>query len=655
MNDNREYGVELDLKTNKFRNSLRNIANTVKEATERMKQNLSTGFNMDRSQAKNDIERSMKMIEDYQNKIEDFQRQFGNVSQAGVSSTGWTVNQKQIDQIDTYRRNIEGLNKSIEATKQDLQTLDSSPMARLGEIAGKFRDRITSAWNRIRNLRSGVNELGTDGAADIDKMNSELKETDSISSRIKQGFGNLGNTIQNGFDKGIKSVKRFALSLFGIHSIWRVVSRAASSYLAYDTDLANKIEGNWVALGAMLEPILTWLVEILRYVVAYLNVFIKALTGVDFIARANKKIENSSKKTTKAVKELNRELTSLDEITNLTFDEQNANLDEDDDFVNPLAGFEDIELDPNIVKFIETVAEKLKDLWNWLVENKDMLEEIGKVALVAFAGWKIGSVIGDLAKLLGVAGGTAGLFGLVGALAAVDVYLGVKLVQDIKELHELTKRNEEAQKATASSIVDQFNKILEILQTSDKQSEGYQMALGNINTVYEAYLKQLKDGYKYTEDQKNEIAEITEKIENLTGKKFKTEIEAELDVYPNQQSLNRTSSLIGNAINKVIGVFGGGGGGGRFATGTVAYRPTYGEFGEYSGASTNPEIVSPQNIMEETLYTALSRALPLINGGNQPSGDIVLEINGREFARATYDDFEYEGTRLGKNTAIRRY
>ena len=44
----------------------------------------------------------------------------------------------------------------------------------------------------------------------------------------------------------------------------------------------------------------------------------------------------------------------------------------------------------------------------------------------------------------------------------------------------------------------------------------------------------------------------------------------------------------------------------RFAGGTVATKPTFGLFGEYTGAADNPEIVAPQNIMYETVVEANS-------------------------------------------------
>ena len=175
---------------------------------------------------------------------------------------------------------------------------------------------------------------------------------------------------------------------------------------------------------------------------------------------------------------------------------------------------------------------------------------------------------------------------------------------------------------------------------------------------YNHYLDDLKDGTRYTQEQKDKIDDMVSRIESVSGKKFRTQIEAEMDITPSEISTKRIDNWLGLFTRKlqtfVGGSFGGGGGGARFASGTVAYKPTFGQFGEYPGASSNPEIVSPQNIMRQTFTDAMMDILPYIQTESRDTGDIILEINGREFARATYPDFEEEGHRLGKSTVIRR-
>ena len=91
----------------------------------------------------------------------------------------------------------------------------------------------------------------------------------------------------------------------------------------------------------------------------------------------------------------------------------------------------------------------------------------------------------------------------------------------------------------------------------------------------------------------------------------------------------------------------------EFASGNVATSPTVGIFGEYSNASNNPEITTPQSIMRQTMTEVLSSILPQINGNNN-GGTTILNLNGREFAKAIKSDLEYENNRVGSSTIIRR-
>lgn len=72
----------------------------------------------------------------------------------------------------------------------------------------------------------------------------------------------------------------------------------------------------------------------------------------------------------------------------------------------------------------------------------------------------------------------------------------------------------------------------------------------------------------------------------------------------------------------------------RLAKGAVLTVPTVAEMAEYPGASQNPEIVTPQNIMEETFDRVLSRYQDnessqsiylTVNVGNKKLGQILLE------------------------------
>ena len=60
----------------------------------------------------------------------------------------------------------------------------------------------------------------------------------------------------------------------------------------------------------------------------------------------------------------------------------------------------------------------------------------------------------------------------------------------------------------------------------------------------------------------------------------------------------------------------------RLATGNVAYDETIAIFGEYPGASNNPEITTPQNVMADTFRDVLSE----FNGNNSNNGLEKIEL-----------------------------
>lgn len=83
----------------------------------------------------------------------------------------------------------------------------------------------------------------------------------------------------------------------------------------------------------------------------------------------------------------------------------------------------------------------------------------------------------------------------------------------------------------------------------------------------------------------------------------------------------------------------------RLAKGAVLKVPTIAEMAEYPGANTNPEIVTPQNIMEETFDKVLSRYQ------NEDSSPIYLTVNvgNEKLGQMLLDDLRNMKRRSGKD------
>lgn len=86
----------------------------------------------------------------------------------------------------------------------------------------------------------------------------------------------------------------------------------------------------------------------------------------------------------------------------------------------------------------------------------------------------------------------------------------------------------------------------------------------------------------------------------------------------------------------------------RLAKGNVAYDETLAIFGEYSGASNNPEITTPQNIMRDTFEDVLSD----FNSNNRQPVHITIQYLGKDIFDDTIDYINSKTRRTGRNTIV---
>ena len=146
-------------------------------------------------------------------------------------------------------------------------------------------------------------------ASENQRVNKSLKQTQSNFKGIQPLSEKFVQRTETGLKNLTGNIKRFGLALLSIRSIWALVSRASSAYLAQDTELAGKLQSVWVGLGAILAPVIELIAGLIAKAVTFINYLIKALTGVDLIAKATTK---SVKGTTGAVKGLNKALASFE-------------------------------------------------------------------------------------------------------------------------------------------------------------------------------------------------------------------------------------------------------------------------------------------------------------------------------------------------------
>ncbi len=344
----------------------------------------------------------------------------------------------------------------IETKKFDAQL---NMLEQKAEAEQKALERLLSIKqlpDRFQIDQEKLNQQINITRTNLEKTNNQIINLKTKIQSLNNTSVDTGKNINDNFDKGIKKIKNLALSLFSLRSIYTLVSKASSAYLSQDTELANKLQSTWSALGSFLAPLIEWIGNLVAKAVGYLNVFVKALTGVDYVANANAK---ALSKQAKAQKDLNKQTFAFDEVNKLN-DTSKDSKDNSNSMI-----FQTPDLDDRIVK-------KLQDLAYWIKENWSWLKLLGEMFLIVFGAYKIAKLLSNISKLIGSAKGLTGLAGLSSLLnglliiggIALSIYLVGNIIKEVKQLKEdlesIRKNGAKAQKEYIQKQTD-INKLIQ--------------------------------------------------------------------------------------------------------------------------------------------------------------------------------------------------
>ena len=412
-------------------------------------------------------------------------------------------------------------------------------------------------------------------AKDIEEYTDETEEATKSTNKF-------GLTVSKNFSKGISSVKKFALSLFSIRSIFSLVSRASSSYISHDTALANKLQAVWVGLGSLLEPLINSIANAMLKLVGYINAFVKGLTGADLLAKGiNKSLNNAARNASNLV-------APFDEISNINENSSGGGLD-----TSWVSAFDNIELNQKWVTFFEKLGKSFKNLSSY-----------------------IPIIIGSAALLTGLLGINQILLGI----AAIGVItIGVKVisegVKDHKAILEDSAKSSDNLVSSSNQVIDAFKKIQSQTGLTDKQVQDYIQTLNNqldshneliksyeeeedwlsyidgsatelekskqaladqnlylVDTMWDLYqqgklsdsqekeyaenikntIEQLKKCRTNYDENKKSIEKLQDKLQKLTGQKYETEVKVEADTKPAKNKLSSFFKNMGSSLFSAI-------------------------------------------------------------------------------------------------------
>lgn len=471
----------------------------------------------DNKQLEKDLNESKRMLERYDKEAKKLTNQKLKITSS--------------DEYKEYRSRLNSLAEDYNATmnsfkKQKILTpdLESKTNTRFQGYLNDLNNEYSKLIQNLTNVDTKLNE----NKKTRDSLNKSIDNTinkieqlrqqqlqDDV-NKINNNIGKITDNIGKMGSKGVSSIKRIALSLFGVQSALTVVRRASSTYLSQHEGTARKMQSIWIALGNIIGPVLEMLADLVLKLVGYLNVFIGTLSnGSIDITKNMDKATNSINKTTDAQKKLNRELYSFDEINKQQDDTSTSSSSS-----SALAPFEMPELNQGIVTFLKDMATVLRDNW-------ELIKNVGIALGIVFGAYEIGKLIKNIGMLLGGgAGATAtGLIGLASVLSVLAgmeaIAIGITVVYGVEEQKKLSNIKNDLINATKKTREEQnklFDDEMKYYQETGKEANKHISLKNQIRNSIELQRGSIKLANEAVEKDMTLTGRIMGFFDNITTK-----------------------------------------------------------------------------------------------------------------------------------------
>ena len=303
-----------------------------------------------------------------------------NIKNASKGISGVADKLKGIGKIAEYvkplenigsTKNLGSLADNLKKLPEVMNSITPDTLENVGRVATELAIKLKPLSDEMKEIAAGFNAMSTLARnynvrirSLIDAHNAAGKSTQSFRkalTRLGNGLKSVGKlfktvfsggkTVVNGLEKPFKRVsskiKQMGFALLSVRSAFTFVRKAASEYLALDTELQKSFTNTWRAMGAQLAPALEYVQYLFHQFVRVIYSVIYALTGIDLIARAN---EKAMKGWGKSAKDTLGNLQKFDDLNVVEFKTTTGGDD------NQLIDMDKIDLTP-IQKIVDWIKE----------------------------------------------------------------------------------------------------------------------------------------------------------------------------------------------------------------------------------------------------------------------------------------------------------
>lgn len=249
----------------------------------------------------NNLNKAISEYEAKQEKIAAEKQQKDDIKSINSDVSGTVAGDDFVSKI----KNAEQYEATLEKVKAKMQTIEQKA-AKLAAKKGINADDALAANKEYQKLKKQYDKL-------IDSAGKFKRSSKSGFDAAASGAKSLGSSMKS----AMKTMAKYTLAIFGARSGFYAVKNAIRQVLSDNEELNNTVTAMKGAFANALAPVIERVVYWLKYAFAYLNLFVKVLTGVDMAAQYNAKAINkqteATKKNAKATKEANAQLASFDE------------------------------------------------------------------------------------------------------------------------------------------------------------------------------------------------------------------------------------------------------------------------------------------------------------------------------------------------------
>ena len=399
---------------------------------------------------------------------------------------------------------VNNLNTNVGQTQQGSQNL--AQLAQAAQNVSQGVNQATQATQQLSAATRNVSQATGQGAAQTQNLGNALnnvsnnaksasKSLKSVSSGASSSKGNFKGLFKEltRVSKMLKlMITRMVLRkvIQGVIDGFKNLAQYSSTFDATLSLLWNSLRQLGNSIAAAVSPLLNALAPALNYIIQLciravnvINQLISALTGMSTWTRAKTLTDDYAKsldKSNKSAKALKNTVLGFDELNQL-HDNKNSGSSGTD----PSNMFEEVAIDPKILKFVDELKNKIGDLKKyWDSFLKGFGKGLGddwrdKVALIKDGALRIKDALKDIWSDPKVAQARDRFFmafsemlgSIAGTIVRIGLNIGVNLAQGIADALE----------KKAPEIKDFLVEMFDIGTDISQQMEEYSQAVGEIS------------------------------------------------------------------------------------------------------------------------------------------------------------------------------